>query len=150
MASRKPINNEEQQLLKERLRSVSIDLHSDVEFLERRLRRLLWDLQEMSKAIEQVERCWGADIVQNLSVGVNRDVIQLVSIRNLLMKRSDVFAINAIYYALLDASIEIYCINSQKRSKLAMHTAKTISSWIDQASIQRKMTKFLVLINSTI
>ena len=61
MASRKPINNEEQQLLKERLRSVSIDLQSDVEFLERRLRRLLWDLQEMSKAIEQVERCWGAE-----------------------------------------------------------------------------------------
>ena len=69
MASRKTINNEEQQLLKERLRSVSIDLQSDVEFLERRLRRLLWDLQEMSKAIEQVERCWGADIVQNLAVG---------------------------------------------------------------------------------
>ena len=67
MASRKPIS--EEQLLKERLRSVSIDLQSDVEFLERRLRRLLWDLQEMSKAIEQVERCWGADIVQSLSVG---------------------------------------------------------------------------------
>ena len=44
MASRKPISNDEQQLLKERLRSVSIDLQSDVECLERRFKRLLWDL----------------------------------------------------------------------------------------------------------
>ena len=59
MASRKPIN--EQQLLRERLRSVSIDLESDVEYLERRCSRLLWDLQELSKVLGQVEGCLGAD-----------------------------------------------------------------------------------------
>ena len=55
MACRKPINDEHK-LLKVNLRSVSIDLQSDVECLERRFRRLLWDLQEISIAIEQVER----------------------------------------------------------------------------------------------
>ena len=52
MASRKQINNDEQHLLKERLRSVLIDLQWNVERLERRLRRLLWDLQETSKMVE--------------------------------------------------------------------------------------------------
>ena len=59
MASRNLIN--QQKLLSERLRSVSIDLDSDVEYLERRCRRLLWDLQELSKVLGQAEACLGAD-----------------------------------------------------------------------------------------
>ena len=60
MASLKPIN--EQKLLRERLRSVSTDLESDVGYLERRCRWLLWDLQELSKVLGQVEGCLGADV----------------------------------------------------------------------------------------
>ena len=59
MACRKLIN--QQKLLRERLGLVSIDLESDFEYLERRCRRLLWDLQELSKVLCQVECCLGAD-----------------------------------------------------------------------------------------
>ena len=59
MASRQLIN--QHKLLRERLRSVSIDLESDVEYLVHRCRRLLWDLQELPKVLCQVEGCLGAD-----------------------------------------------------------------------------------------
>ena len=59
MDSRQLIN--QQKLPRERLRSVSIDLESDVEYLERRCRRLLRDLQELSKVLGQVEGCLSAD-----------------------------------------------------------------------------------------
>ena len=80
MASRKPIN--EQQLLRERLRSVSIDLESDVEYLERRCSRLLWDLQELSKVLGQVEGCLGADAERAPATPITSSLVEKLSSRS--------------------------------------------------------------------